>query len=170
MNHGEIYHWDEAPNKGYSIGWNLKTLIQRGMPGSHPPSTIEELLGQILRLIQESPKEWGGPITLNSLDNYIVQYAEKEKPSKHNFTLQIENFFQCISNKFDVTITLDLIPKLEFEPTEKTQVVLNAVNDVIIDTFREEKATRNALIETLEKIDDIFNQYDEWKEVDLKVF
>ncbi|MFX1554950.1 MAG: hypothetical protein ACFFBV_13560, partial [Promethearchaeota archaeon] len=41
---------------------------------------------------------------------------------------------------------------------------------VIVDTFRQDKKTRNALIETLGKIDDIFNQYDEWKEIDLKVF
>ncbi|MFX0135950.1 MAG: hypothetical protein ACFFDN_20070, partial [Candidatus Hodarchaeota archaeon] len=41
---------------------------------------------------------------------------------------------------------------------------------VIVDTFREDNKTRKALIETLEKIDDIFNQYDEWKEIDLKVF
>jgi len=42
--------------------------------------------------------------------------------------------------------------------------------DVIVDTFREDNRTRNALIETLEKIDEIFNQYDEWKEIELKVF
>ncbi|MFX1592556.1 MAG: hypothetical protein ACFFCL_07680, partial [Promethearchaeota archaeon] len=42
--------------------------------------------------------------------------------------------------------------------------------DVIVDTFREDSKTKNALIETLEKIDDIFNQYDEWKEIELKVF
>jgi len=41
---------------------------------------------------------------------------------------------------------------------------------IIIDTFREDNKTKKALIETLEKIDDIFNQYDEWKEIDLKVF
>ena len=42
--------------------------------------------------------------------------------------------------------------------------------DVIVDTFRQDNKTKNALIETLEKIDDIFNQYDEWKEIELKVF
>ena len=41
---------------------------------------------------------------------------------------------------------------------------------VIVDTFKQDKKTRNALIETLETIDNIFNQYDEWKEIDLKVF
>ncbi len=41
---------------------------------------------------------------------------------------------------------------------------------VILDTFKQDNKTRNALIETLKKIDNIFNQYDEWKEIDLKVF
>jgi len=42
--------------------------------------------------------------------------------------------------------------------------------DVIVDTFKEDSETKNALIGTLEKIDDIFNQYDNWKEADLTVF
>jgi len=44
------------------------------------------------------------------------------------------------------------------------------LSDVIIDTFKQEDETKNVLIETLEKIDNIFHQYEEWKEVDLKVF
>jgi MFS family permease len=42
--------------------------------------------------------------------------------------------------------------------------------DVIVDTFKQDIETKNALIDTLEKIDDIFNQYDNWKEMDLTVF
>jgi len=44
------------------------------------------------------------------------------------------------------------------------------LSDVIVDTFKQEDETKNALIETLETIDHIFHQYEEWKEVDLKVF
>ena len=42
--------------------------------------------------------------------------------------------------------------------------------DVIVDTFKQDTETKNALIDTLEKIEDIFNQYDNWKEADLTVF
>ncbi len=42
--------------------------------------------------------------------------------------------------------------------------------NVIVDTFKNDYKTRNALIETLTTIDDIFNEYDKWKEIDLKVF
>ena len=42
--------------------------------------------------------------------------------------------------------------------------------DVIVDTFKQDTETKNALIDTLEKIEDIFNKYDNWKEADLTVF
>ncbi|MHA2121984.1 MAG: hypothetical protein ACW990_12335 [Promethearchaeota archaeon] len=42
--------------------------------------------------------------------------------------------------------------------------------DVIVDTFKQDVQTKNALINTLEKIDDLFKQYDNWKEVEFKVF
>ena len=69
MNNGDIYNWEETTDKGYSIGWSLDTLIQKGMPGSEPPQTIEELLEQTQILIKESGEEWAGPICINSLDN-----------------------------------------------------------------------------------------------------
>lgn len=136
MNNGDIYHWGETTEKGYSIGWSLKTLIEKGMPNSGPPETIEELLEQILRLIKESGTEWAGPISLNSLDNYLAPFAEIEKPSKQQFINQIEHFFQEINNEYEVTISLDLIPLPDFETTEKTQVILDAINGVLIDTYR----------------------------------
>ena len=42
--------------------------------------------------------------------------------------------------------------------------------DIILDTFKQDPLTKYALIDTLEKIDDLFKQYDNWKEVDQKVF
>ncbi len=42
--------------------------------------------------------------------------------------------------------------------------------DVILDTFQDDKKRQKALIGTLDEIDDIFNQYDKWKETEFKVF
>ena len=135
MNNGDIYNWEETTDKGYSIGWSLDTLIQKGMPGSEPPQTIEELLEQTQILIKESGKEWAGPICINSLDNYLAPFAEKENPSKQQFINQMEQFFQTIG-KYEATISLDLIPRPGFDATEKTQVILDAINGVILDTYR----------------------------------
>jgi hypothetical protein len=96
MSQGNIYHWEESLKKGYSIGWSLKTLIQRGMPDSESPQTSDELLDQTLSLIQESKYEWTGPITFNSLDNYIVPFIIKEKTSKNHLNIQIQDFFNKI--------------------------------------------------------------------------
>ncbi len=41
---------------------------------------------------------------------------------------------------------------------------------IIVDTFGSDQQTKNALIKILEKIDQIFDQYDKWKETEFKVF
>ena len=136
MKNGDIYHWSESTDKGYSIGWNLETLIQKGIPGSEPPQTLDELLEQTLRLIKESGEEWTGPISINSLDNYLAPFAEREKPSKEQFITQMEHFFKEISTGSEVTISLDLIPRPDFDASEKAQVILDAINGVILDAYR----------------------------------
>ena len=147
MNGGDIYGWEETTDRGYSIGWNLKTLIQKGMPNNTPPQSLEELISQIQSLVQQSTYEWGGPVTFNSLDNYIAAYAEREKPSKQAFIAQMEEFFGKLENH-NVTISLDLIHRQGFEETEKTQVVLDAVDGVFLDVYRSrmEKASFDPVI------------------------
>ncbi len=137
MNNGYIYSWEDGTDRGYSIGWNLKTLIQNGFDDYAPPERLEELLEQIIQLVKESLKEWAGPITFNSFDNYILPFVEKEKPSKQGFLTLMEQFFQKISEtESEVTISLDLVPLPDFEVTEKAQIILDAVNGVIADIYR----------------------------------
>ncbi|KKK40134.1 MAG: hypothetical protein Lokiarch_53940, partial [Candidatus Lokiarchaeum sp. GC14_75] len=42
--------------------------------------------------------------------------------------------------------------------------------DIILDTFKQDPLTKYALLDTLDKIDNIFKQYDNWRETDLKIF
>ncbi len=44
------------------------------------------------------------------------------------------------------------------------------VYNVIIDTFGQDNDTKNAIMEILRKIDDIFNEHDKYRETDFKVF
>ena len=44
------------------------------------------------------------------------------------------------------------------------------ISNVILETFGQDKQTKNAILKILKEIDIIFNRYDEWKEVELKVF
>jgi len=136
MNDGDIYLWDPDSDRGYSIGWNLQTIINKGIPNHDPPKSSDEFLKQILKLAQESNKEYGGQVTFNSLDNYLVPFLAQENPSKLHFIQQIETFFEEISQKNNVTISLDLVPRPELKQVEKHQVILSAINDVIHQVHR----------------------------------
>jgi ribonucleoside-triphosphate reductase len=135
MNNGCLYLWEDPLDRGYSIGWNLKTLIEKGLPDSCPPKDLEELLVQMLKLTHESDMEWGGPITFNSFDNYVVPFLDAEKPSKRKFLDHIENFYDKIQGH-KVSISLDLIPRPGFTLSKKTEVILEAANSVLVDTYR----------------------------------
>ena len=134
MTNGTIYNWQDSEERGYSIGWNLNTLIQKGVNENQPPETLDQLLNQIIELITCSVEEWGGLVSINCLDNYILPFVEKEKPSRQGFVSQIEQFFNRIAETgITVSITLDLIHRPSFEESEKAQVILDAVNNVIAD-------------------------------------
>ena len=133
MNNGDIYIWEPTSTKGYSIGWNLQTLIDKGLPDRDPPQSSEQLLKQITELTKKT--EWSGPVTYNSLDNYLTSYLAEEKPAKLHFIQQIEEFLEEIAD-YKVTITLDLIPRPELKQVENHQTILDAVNDVIQQVYR----------------------------------
>jgi ribonucleoside-triphosphate reductase len=135
MNDGDIYLWEPDTDRGYSIGWNLQTIIEKGIPDHKPPKTSDELLTQMNQLAKESTTEYG-QITFNSLDNYLVPFLAEEKPSKLHFIQQIESFFEEIGQTGNVTITLDLVPRNELKIVEKHQVILDAINDVIHQAYR----------------------------------
>ncbi|MCW4014537.1 MAG: hypothetical protein NWF07_16325 [Candidatus Bathyarchaeota archaeon] len=136
MNNGHIYCWEPDSNRGYSIGWNLQTITDKGIPNHSPPKSSDELLTQIIKLAQESSTEYDGPITFNSLDNYLVPFLAEERPSKLHFIQQVETFFKEINKNRNVTVTLDLVPRPELEQVEKHQVILDAINDVIHQVYR----------------------------------
>ncbi|MFX1322629.1 MAG: MFS transporter [Promethearchaeota archaeon] len=76
---------------------------------------------------------------------------------------EVENAFNQLRVK-----GIDKINLLKI--SELTQEFNVDLYDVIVDTFRNDNKTRNALIEALNNIDKIFIDYDKWREVDLKVF
>ena len=42
--------------------------------------------------------------------------------------------------------------------------------EVIVDTFGQDRRTKDIIMEILEEIDAVFNEYDKLKELELKVF
>ena len=76
---------------------------------------------------------------------------------------EIQKVLIQLSNK---GIDLDNLNKIS-ELTLEYQVNLNTV---IADTFSQDSKTRKAIEEILKKIDQIFDNYDQWKEEDFKIF
>jgi ribonucleoside-triphosphate reductase len=136
MTHGNIYNWQENTEIGYSIGWNLKTLILRGLPKKDPPTNLKELLKQIITLVSESITEWSGPQTINSLDSYVTLFVEKENLDTQNLSYLFNLFFQKIhENVLQLTISLDLVPTSDFPNVKKE--ILEKINHVLQDTASE---------------------------------
>jgi ribonucleoside-triphosphate reductase len=133
MTYGNIYNWQENTEKGYSIGWNLKTLISKGLPKKDPPTNLKELLEQIITLVSESRTEWSGPQTINSLDSYITLFVEKENLDTQNLSYLFKAFFQKIyENALQLTISLDLVSTSDFPNTK--QNTLEKINHVLQNT------------------------------------
>ena len=168
MNKGNIYIWEPETDKGYSIGWNLQTLIEKGLPDSNPPQSSDQLLKQITELTKKTKTEWSGPVTYNSLDNCLVPFLAEEKPTKLHFIQQIEEFLEEIA-KQPVTITLDLIPRPELKHVESHQIILDAVNDVLLQVYRSQmnkgKISPNIVVNLYPETDWTSKSLNSWLEL-----
>jgi len=106
-----------------------------------------------------------------SEEESIVQDKEQElfnKCSKSlNATIKLHEEIEFALNQLkEVGIQREDLSKI----SDLSQEYNIDLYDVILDTFQDDKKRQKALIETLDKIDDIFNQYDKWKETEFKVF
>ena len=106
-----------------------------------------------------------------SEEESIVRDKEQElfdKCSKSlNATIKLREEVENAFNKLkEEDIQMEDIRKI----SDLTQEYDVEIKDVIVETFRDDKKTKKVLIETLGKIEDIFNQYEKWKETDFAVF
>ncbi|MFX1574893.1 MAG: MFS transporter [Promethearchaeota archaeon] len=104
-------------------------------------------------------------------DESIVRDKEQElfnKCSKAlNATLKLQEEIKFALNQLkEVGIQREDLSKF----SDLSQEYNVDLYEVILDTFQDDKKRQKALIGPLEKIDDIFNQYDKWKETEFKVF
>ena len=124
---------------------------------------VKHLLNERLEIVEEKSDL--------SIDDSIIRDKELELYNKCSNSLnatirlkeEIENAFDHLGEKGvqreDLKKILDL-----------TQEYAVDLYDIIVDTFKQDIETKDALINTLETIDDLFKQYDNWKELELKVF
>ncbi|MFW9900389.1 MAG: MFS transporter [Candidatus Thorarchaeota archaeon] len=124
---------------------------------------VKYLLNERLEIINETHKLSAEETIVLDKEKDLLEKCVKALSAtiklKREIEFAIDQLEEKGINRFDLRKISDLAQEYKVD-----------LSDVIVDTFKQEDDTKNALIETLEKIDEIFNQYEQWKEVDLKVF
>ncbi|MDX1797444.1 MAG: hypothetical protein R3255_02230, partial [Candidatus Lokiarchaeia archaeon] len=124
---------------------------------------VKYLLNERLEIVVEN--------TNLSEEESIVRDREQELFDKCSKSLNA-----TIKLKGEIENTLDQLNEMGVQTEDLLKLSDLALEydidlyNVIIDTFQKDNKTKKALIEALDKIDDIFSLYDEWKETELKVF
>ena len=160
-------YYEDAYLKILEARLNRKNHIIRGLGKILEAISIYERVKYLLNERIETVKEKND---LSEEDSLVLQ-KEQELLDKCLKSLratiklkeEIENAFEQLRAK-----GVDKIDLLKI--SELTQEFNVDLYDVIVDTFRSDIKTKNVLIEVLNNIDNIFIEYDKWREVDLKVF
>ena len=165
---GEIQtYYEDASLKIIEARLNRKKHLIKGLGKISEAIQIYErikyLLNERLEIVEENQEL--------SEDETIIRDKEQELYDKCikslNATIKLKEEIEYALNQLkEKGIQQEDLRKIS-DLTQEYEVDLY---DVIVDTFKQDDQTKNALIDTLEKIDDIFNQYDNWKDVDLTVF
>ena len=124
---------------------------------------VKYLLNERLEIVEEKPDL--------SEEESIVRDKEQELFDKCSNSLnatiklrkEVENAFTHLKEE---GIQIEDLRKI----SDLTQEFDVDIYYVIVDTFQDDKKTQKVLIETLGKIEDIFNLYERWKETDFTVF
>jgi MFS family permease len=124
---------------------------------------VKNLLSERLEIINDNSNL--------SEDDLVVYNKEKDLYTKAlkslNATIKLREDFQGIFKRLEYNgITKRDLLKIS-ELTNEYDVNLS---NVILETFGQDKQTKNAILKILKDIDAIFNEYDNWKEIELKVF
>ncbi|MFX1502049.1 MAG: MFS transporter [Promethearchaeota archaeon] len=124
---------------------------------------VKYLLNERLEIVEEKPDL--------SEEESVVRDKEQELLDKCtkslNATVKLKEEVEKAFNKLkEEDIQMEDIRKI----SDLTQEYDVKIYDVILDTFQNDKKTKKVLIDTLGKIENIFNLYEKWKETDFAVF
>lgn len=124
---------------------------------------VKYLLNERLEIVEEKPEL--------SEDEAIIKDKEQELL---NNCVQYLNATTKLKEEIEFTFKQLEQKGIEVEDLRKISDLTQEYNvdlyDIILDTFKQDPLTKYALLDTLETIDDIFKQYDNWKELDQTVF
>jgi len=165
---GEIQtYYEDANLKIIEARLNRKKHLIKGLSKISEAILIYErikyLLNERLEIVEENQELSEEETIIRDKEQELYDKCIKSLNATIKLKEEIENALNQLKEKGIQREDLQKISEL----TQEYEVDLY---DVIVDTFKQDDQTKNALIDTLETIDDIFNQYDNWKEIDLTVF
>ena len=124
---------------------------------------VKQLLSERLEIVEEKPDLSEDEAIIKDKEQELFNKSAKSLNATTKLKEEIEFTFKQLKQK---GIEVEDLRKI----SDLTQEYNVNLYDIILDTFKQDPLTKYALIDTLEKIDDLFKQYDNWKEVDQKVF
>ncbi|MFX1410234.1 MAG: MFS transporter [Promethearchaeota archaeon] len=160
-------YYEDAYLKILEARLNRKNHLIRGLGNVIEAINIYERVKYLLKERIEIAKEKNNL----SEEDSIVLYKEQELLDKCLKSLKATiKLKEEIENAFNQLRVKGISKRDLLKISELTQEFDLDLYDVIVDTFRNDNETKNALIEALNNIDTVFIEYDKWREVDLKVF
>ncbi|NVM35043.1 MAG: MFS transporter [Candidatus Lokiarchaeota archaeon] len=124
---------------------------------------VKYLLNERLEIVEEKPDLSEEESIVRDKEQELFDKCSKSLNATIKLREEVENAFSQLKEE---DIHMEDLRKI----SDLTQEYDVDIYDVIVETFQHDKKTKNVLIETLGKIEDIFNQYEKWKETDFKVF
>jgi len=124
---------------------------------------VRNLLNERMEIITESTELSEEDKFVNEKERELLEKTSNALTATNTLKKQFEGVFKKLDEKGITEKDLRKISDLTYE----YQVNLY---DVIVDTFGEDRKTKDIIMEILKEIDAIFNDYDKLKELELKVF
>jgi hypothetical protein len=124
---------------------------------------VRNLLNERLEIIIENTELSEEDKFVNEKERELLKKTSNALIATNTLKNDIEGVFKKLEEKGISEKDLRKISDLTYE----YQVNLY---DVIVDTFGQDRGTKDIIMKILEEIDTIFNEYDKLKELELKVF
>ena len=124
---------------------------------------VKYLINERLEIVKEKPQLSEEESIIRDKEQELYDRCTKSLNATIKLKEEINKAFIQLKDK---GIQMEDLRKI----SDLTQEFDVNLYDIILDTFKHDPLTKYALIDTLDKIDNIFKQYDNWRETDLKVF
>jgi len=124
---------------------------------------VRNLLNERLEIITETAELSEEDKFVNEREQELLEKTSNSLAATNNLKNEIEGVLKKLEEKGITEKDLRKISDLTYEYHVN-------LYDVIVDTFGQDRRTKDILTEILKEIDAIFNEYDKLKELELKVF